>query len=102
MTLLAEIRNSQIQELQDRVSALEEQVGLLLNLSNVADVEVVELREVGREQAKLEIIELFSTVEGPVYFSDIQARLGIDYDLVVEVCGELIDEGAISLDNNSV
>lgn len=101
MTLLAEIQNSRIQELQDRVSALEEQVGLLLNLSDVADVEVVELREVGREQAKSEIFELFAAGE-TLYYSDICERLSLELDIVVEICGELESEGAIELDANAV
>ncbi len=99
MTLIAEIHNSQIQDLRDRVSALEEQVAVLLDLSRV---EVVELRDIGREQAKSEIVELFGTTEGHLYFSDIQAKLGIDYDMVVEICQELIDEGAIGLDANAL
>lgn len=99
MTLLADIQSSQIQELRDRVSVLEDQVALLLSLSQV---EVIELRDIDREQAKSEIVDLFGKAEGPLYFSDIQAQLGIDYELVIEVCRELIDEGEIILDGDAV
>ena len=99
MTLLTDVQSSQIQELRDRVSELEDQVALLLSLSQV---DVIELRDIDREQAKSEIVDLFGKTEGPIYFSDIQAQLGIDYDLVVEVCKELIDEGEIILDGDTV
>ena len=98
MTLLAEAQNSQIQELRDRVSSLEEQVAMLLNLSRV---EVVELRDIDREQAKSGIVELFASGE-TLYYSDICERLSLELDLVLEICRELEEGGAIGLDDNAV
>ena len=106
MTSIAEHQSAVIQQLIDEVAGLRERVSCLE--SDLAEVkanfvpEIIELREVSREQAKLEIRELFGTTEGPLYFSDIEAQLGIELELVVEVCRELIDEGAIGLDGNSV
>ena len=60
--------------------------------------EIIEIREVGREQAKAEIVELFDQTETPLYYDDIMKRLGIEPELVVEICQELLDEGVIGLD----
>ena len=106
MTLIAEHQNAVIQHLLGEVASLRERVTFLeAELARIIEssaLEVIELREVGREQAKAEIIDLFGSTEGPLYFSDIEAQLGIELELVVEICKELIDEGAIGLDDNTV
>lgn len=99
MTLLSEVQNSQIQELRDRVAVLEEQVAALLEASTVA---VINLRDISREQAKAEIVELFDQTETPLYYDDIMDRLCIDLELVVDICRELLEEGAIGVDDNAV
>ena len=63
--------------------------------------EIIEIREIGREQAKSEIVDLFSTGE-TLYYSDIADRLSLDYDMVVEICRELESEGAIGVDDDAV
>ena len=105
MTLIVEHQNAVIQHLLDEVASLRERVTFLESeLSRITEnyvPEIIELREVSREQAKAEITELFGTTEGPLYFSDIEAQLGIELELVVEICQELIDEGVVGLDANN-
>ncbi len=106
MTSIAEQQTEVIQHLLDEVASLRKRVDFLESeLGRVTEnyvPEIIELREVSKQQAKEEISDLFGTTEGPLYFSDIEAQLGIELNLVVEVCKELIDEGAISLDGNTV
>ena len=102
MTSIAEHQTTVIQHLLDEVANLRERVEFLESqFARIPEnilYEVIEIREVSREQAKAEITELFGTTEVPLYFSDIEAQLGIEYELVVELCQELIDEGVIGLD----
>lgn len=57
--------------------------------------ETVVLRTIPREQAKKEILDLFKTAKGSLFYSDVARRLGLDLKLVVELCNELEDEGRI-------
>ena len=63
--------------------------------------EIIEIREIGREQAKAEIVDLFATGE-TLYYSDIADRLLLDYEMVIEICRELESEGAIGVDDDAV
>lgn len=87
-----------IEKLEARVTELEEEVQ---NLRVAAQEEVVVLRTVSREQAKMEIRELFQSGE-TLFYSDIARRLGIDLPLVVEICQELEEEGEIQVDADSI
>lgn len=102
MTTIAEHQSVVIQHLLKEVADLQDRVMVLeAGFSNLAAdnlPEVIELREIGREQAKAEIVELFEQTEVPLYYSDIEERLRIDVELVVEICHELLDEGVIGLD----
>ena len=89
----------EVADLQDRVMVLE---AGFLNLSADYMPEIIEIREVSREQAKAEIVELFGESEEALYYSDIQKRLGIDLELVVDICKELMDEGVIGVGANDV
>ena len=90
--------NSMIRELRARVASLEEQVGRLEE--NLVQ-QVIVLREMTREEAKTEIIDLFACGE-TLYYSDISERLRIDLEVVVEICRELQAEGAIRVDDDAV
>lgn len=61
---------------------------------NDSSEEVIVLRDISREQAKVEIKELFASGQ-TFYFSDIVEKLKLDLSLVVELCLELEKEGAI-------
>ena len=106
MTSIAEHQSAVIQNLLDEVAGLRERVTVLESeLGQIKEdyvPEIIELREVSKEQAKLEIMDLFGTTEVPLYYSDIMEQLGIELDLVVEVCQELIDEEVIGLDANNI
>ena len=106
MTTIAEHQSVVIQHLLKEVADLQERVMVLeagfFNIAADKLPEIIEIREIGREQAKAEIVELFGATEGPLYFSDIEAQLGIELELVVEICKELIKEGAIGIDGDAV
>jgi hypothetical protein len=90
--------NAMIMELRARVASLEEQVG---RLEENSVEQVIVLREITREEAKTEIIDIFASGE-TLYYSDISERLRIDLEVVVEICRELQAEGVIRVDDDAV
>ena len=104
MTLVSGDPGSEIKDLKARVAALEEQVANLQGAqpSEAGPQQAVYLKTITKTEAKSEISELFETTQEPLYYSDIMERLGIDLELVVEICKELIEEGAIGVDGNSI
>ena len=104
MTLVSRDQDSQINVLKARVAALEEQVADL-QVNQLAEAEpesVIFLRTITKNEARVEIVDLFNSSDGPVYYSDIMEKLGIELDLLVEICGELIEEGVVGLDGDTV
>ena len=59
--------------------------------------QVVILREIPRDEAKSEILTLYSNIPETedLYYSDIAIKLGLDLKLVVELCQELKKEGKL-------
>ena len=98
MTLVSEHQDAEIGELKARIAVLEEQVARL-EASSVEKVIVI--REITEEEARAEIVDLFAGGE-TLYYSDISERLGIDLEMVVEICRELMAEGAIRVDDDAV
>ena len=98
MTLVSGQQDSEIRELKARVAALEEQVA---RLEENSVENVIVLREITKEEAKAEIINLFAAGD-TLYYSDISERLRIDLEMVVEICRELKAEGAIRIDDDAV
>ena len=102
VTTIAEHQSVVIQHLLKEVADLQDRVMVLeagfFDLAAGKLPEIIELREVSKEQAKAEIIELFEQTDGPWYYSDIEDRLRIDVELVMEICHELREEGVIVLD----
>ncbi len=97
MALAAE-EQPDIGSLKARVAVLEEQVA---RLEEAAVEKVIVLREITVEQARSEIIDLFATGE-TLYYSDISESLRIDLEMVVDICRELQQEGAIGVDDDAV
>ena len=60
------------------------------------DEEVIELRDISKEEAKQEILAMFQSGE-TMFYSDLATRLQLDLPLVVEVCQELEQEGEIEV-----
>ena len=81
-------------ELLQRIESLEERLKSLENA--IPKERVVILREVSREEAEKEILELFSQGQ-TLYYSDIAEQLGLDLKLVVETCNELQSRGEIEV-----
>lgn len=97
MALVAE-EQSEIGPLKARVAVLEEQVA---RLEEAAVEKAIVLREITVDEARSEIIDLFATGE-TLYYSDISERLRIDLEMVVDICQELQQEGAIGVDDDAV
>lgn len=57
---------------------------------------IVVLREISKEEAEKEILKLFSGGQ-VLYYSDIAEKLGLDLQLVVEICNELQSKGRIEV-----
>jgi dCTP deaminase len=55
----------------------------------------VVLRALSREEAREEILNLFRSVPGPLFYSDIAERLKIDLEQVLEITNELEREGLV-------
>ena len=60
----------------------------------VTDNDIIILREIGKEQAKEEIIQALAAGE-PLDHADLSENLGLDLSLVFEACNELIAEGIV-------
>ena len=84
--------------MRSHVAALEEQVA---RLEAIAVGKIIVLREITREEAKAEIVDLFAAGE-TLYYSDISERLRIDLEMTVTICRELMAEGAIRVDDDAV
>jgi len=65
--------------------------------SKVAQEKVIVLKELTREDAKEEVRQLFQSGR-TLYYSDIVQELGIDLEMVVDICGELEKELEIEVD----
>ena len=81
-----------VKSLEQRVRSLEHDLAALRG--NGAQPETIVLRSVSRDQAKGEIKRLFKSGR-VLYYSDVEKELRIDYELVVEICDELMKAGEI-------
>lgn len=80
--------------LRQRIWAIEER---LANIeATIPKERMVVLREVSKEEAEKEILELFSQGQ-TLYYSDIAEQLGLDLKLTVEICNELQSKGEIEV-----
>ena len=61
--------------------------------------EVMVVRDITKEEAKEEIRQLFAKGQ-TLYYSVIVKELGLDLELVVDVCNELESEGVVGVDAN--
>jgi len=76
-----------IRRIEERLASIE---------ASLPSEKVIVLRQVTKEQAEKEIRRLFSKGE-ILYYSDIAERLGVDLQLVVEICNELQSRGEIEV-----
>jgi regulator of replication initiation timing len=80
----------EMEQIKQRVVELEKRI---------PEEKVIVLREISREQAKQEIQQLFSSGR-TLYYSDIAEELGLDLELVVDICRELQQEREIKVDDH--
>ena len=99
LPLLRPVEREELEALKARVLDLEEVVARLLALTT--DEEVIELRDVSKEEAKQKILAMFQSGE-TLFYSDLATRLRLDLPLVVEVCQELEQEGEIEVHDDAI
>ncbi len=99
LPLLRPVEREELEALKARVLDLEEVVARLLALTT--DEEVIELRDVSKEEAKQKILAMFQSGE-TLFYSDLATRLRLDLPLVVEVCQELEQEGEIEVHADAI
>lgn len=94
MTLATEniLLRKQIELINHKLAKLEDRL---------PEEKVIVLREMSREQAQDEIIQLFSSGK-TLYYSDIAEELQLDLELVVDICRELQENGKIEVDENTL
>jgi hypothetical protein len=83
--------NKRIESLEEKMKSIEE---------ILPQKKTIILREITREDAKVEIEELFKR-GNILYYSDIAEKLRIDLELVVEICEELVKEGKVRIAESS-
>ena len=88
-----------IDVLEQKVEELEERVAYLEAAS--PEEKVIVLRELTRDEAKTEILELFSRQQA-LYYSDIAEQLRLDLELVVDICNELESAGEVHVIDEAV
>ena len=88
--------NSELRRLEQMVRDLTVRVAELEAERRSESVEVIEIREISKEQAKQEILQAFESGE-PLDEADLAETLSLDFSLVVEVCKELIEDGVVVL-----
>ena len=86
--------------LQQQVEELQKKVDKLME--NLPTQKTIILREIDKTQAKQEIKKLFASTDKPLYYSDIAEELELDLEMVVEICEELIKEGEIEVDTDTL
>ena len=74
-----------------RISELEQELDAAKTMQ---PEDVIEIREISKEQARKEIVESFESGE-PLDHADLADALALEISLVVEVCNELMEEGVI-------
>lgn len=80
--------------LQEKILAIEKRLTIIE--ATIPKERTVVLREVSKEEAEKDILELFSQ-SGILYYSDIAEQLRLDLKLVVEICNELQKRGEIQV-----
>jgi len=63
----------------------------------ISEEKVIILKNVTREEAEEEIRQLFHTGR-TLYYSDIVKELGLDLEMVVDICNKLQERGEIGID----
>ena len=61
----------------------------------VSEDSVIMLRDISKAQAKREIKDLLFSSPTPLDYGEILEKLGLDLELIVQVCEDLIEEGII-------
>jgi hypothetical protein len=74
-----------VKKIEKRLASLE---------ASIPVQKTIVLREISKEQAKIEIQDLFSRGD-ILYYSDIAEKLRIDLSMAVDLCNEMQTEGVI-------
>ena len=82
---------NRVKELSARVLKLEQEAEAARDMESG---NIIVLRNIGKDQAKEEILGAFETGE-PLDHADLAESLQMEISLVFEACNELIDEGLV-------
>lgn len=88
---------SEIEQMRSDLEQTKQKVAELER--RMPEEKVIVLREISRKQAKQEIQQLFSSGR-TLYYSDIAEELGLDLELVVDICQELQKGREIEVDEH--
>lgn len=92
-----ELHEKQMEKLMRHNNNLIKEIKTLVQYISLQPKEkTVILRSIDRDQALKEIKALFKKGE-TLYYSDIAEKLGLDLELVVDICNELEDKGIIGM-----
>lgn len=90
------LMQSKISKLEKKLTALESKVASLEVCQTQEDADVIEIRDISFKKAKQEIRQFFRNNHGKSFTaSDIEERLGIDFEMALAICFELEKEGKI-------
>lgn len=91
---------ARMRSLELRVAALEQELANIRHaLDRDQEEEIITLRDVSREQARMEIRQVFA-IGGVHYMSELAEFLRLPDQLVVELCNELMAEGELEVNDD--
>ena len=94
---LIELHEKQMEKVMSHNTQLVNEIKKLVqHISEQKEESTVILRSVDRVQALKEIEALFKEGE-TLYYSDVAEKLGLDLELVVDICNDLEDKGIIGM-----
>ncbi len=92
-----ELHGKQMAEIMNHNTKLVNEIKKLVeHITSYQTESTVVLRSLDRDQARKEIEGLFKKGE-TLYYSDVAERLGLDLEVVVDICSELEDKGIIGM-----
>ena len=86
---------SEIRLLNQRIEELKTEIHELKLQSS--ECETIEIRDITKEQARIELKEWVLRQKGKWYYSDAAEELKIDVETVFDLCNEFIQEGIVEI-----
>ena len=89
------VHNHHIDRMAKEMKSLREELNELKNIvAGITGADVITIRDIPYEKAKREIRQFFADHHGGDFnAADMEEKLGIDFDMALEICQELENEG---------